>query len=382
MELQLLWAGVRFSARNGNGEGLLSEAARTGLHLSEVTPQPGGFAARCAAWRYRKLAALARKRRVRLHIAQRTGLYFFLRPFLRRRGLWAGLLLFVPLLLWSQNLVWAVDFSSLSTGQQARAKQLLWETCSISPGSFITQEKLTAGEYALLQSGEFSWASLNFQDGRLVVEAAAAKPVPDIAAGKLDGVLAKAAGTVVRTNLTSGTMLVTPGQAVEAGQPLIGTARTERDGTPIFEPAAGVVFAQFDWEHVQTEPLIVSAKRLTGRQFSRRVVSFHRWSLPLPVWKQFSEETALAISRTVQPEWLGLCLPFSIAETTYYEQTEQEIPYTEEQALALAKLHSLQTLFAAFPDAEFVAQKEDISTENDVLHYRVVYTIVADICAD
>ena len=105
MELQLLWAGVRFSARNGNGEGLLSDAARTGLHLSEVTPQPGGFVARCAAWRYRKLAALARKRRVRLHIAQRTGLYFFLRPFLRRRGLWAGLLLFVPLLLWSQNFV-------------------------------------------------------------------------------------------------------------------------------------------------------------------------------------------------------------------------------------------------------------------------------------
>ena len=204
MELQLLWAGVRFSARNGNGEGLLSEAARTGLHLSEVTPQPGGFAARCAAWRYRKLAALARKRRVRLHIAQRTGLYFFLRPFLRRRGLWAGLLLFVPLLLWSQNFVWAVDPSSLSAGQQARAKQILRETCSIAPGSFITQEKLTAGEYALLQSGEFSWASLNFQDGRLVVEAAAAKPVPDIAAGKLDGVLAKTAGTVVRTNLTGG----------------------------------------------------------------------------------------------------------------------------------------------------------------------------------
>ena len=164
-----------------------------------------------------------------------------------------------------------------------------------------------------------------------MVEAAAAKPVPDIAAGKLDGVLAKTAGTVVRTNLTGGTMLVTPGQAVEAGQPLIGTARTERDGTPIFEPAAGAVFARFDWEHVQTEPLIVSAKRLTGRQFSRRVVSFNGWNLPLAVW---------------------------------------------------AKLHSLQALFAAAPEAEFVAQKEDISTENDTLRYRVVYTIIADICAD
>ena len=69
-------------------------------------------------------------------------------------------------------------------------------------------------------------------------------------------------------------------------------------------------------------------------------------------------------------------------ETTYSKQTEQEIPYTKEQALALAKLHSLQALFNAYPDAAFVAQKEDVSIENDILHYRVVYTIVANICAE
>ena len=147
---------------------------------------------------------------MRLHIAQRTGLYFFLRPFLRRRGLWAGLLLFVPLLLWSENFVWAGGPSSLSAGQQARAKQILREACSIAPGSFITQEKLTAGEYALLQSGEFSWASLNFQDGGLVVEAPAAKPVPDIAAGKLDGVLAKTAGGVHSQIVSGADHLVSP----------------------------------------------------------------------------------------------------------------------------------------------------------------------------
>ena len=28
----------------------------------------------------------------------------------------------------------------------------------------------------------------------------------------------------------------------------------------------------------------------------------------------------------------------------------------------------------------FVAQKVDVTTENDTLHYRVVYTIIADIC--
>lgn len=209
-----LWAGAAFSARNGDTDGLLSEAARTGLHLTDISPAPGGFTARCAAWRYLRLAKLARKRRVHLRIRKDRAV-FLLRPYLRRRGLWAGLLLFVPLLLWSQGIVWAVDASGLTTGQQARAASVLRETVSLMPGSIVTQEKLAAGEYALLQSGEFSWVSLNFLDGRLELEAAEAKLVPDIAAGTLHGLRAKAAGTVVNTNLVSGTMLVVPGQAVE-----------------------------------------------------------------------------------------------------------------------------------------------------------------------
>lgn len=132
------------------------------------------------------------------------------------RGLWAGLFLFLPLLLWLQGAVWATDFTTLTPGQRARAEVILRQQ-ALSAGEFVSEEKLTAGEYALLQSGEFSWASLNFSKGRLIVEAAAAKPVPDIASGTLHGITARVAGTVLETNLTSGTMLVTPGQAVEAG---------------------------------------------------------------------------------------------------------------------------------------------------------------------
>ena len=248
-----LWAGVRFAAQNGNTGGLLTAAAQNGLHLSAITAQPGGFCARCAAWRYPELSRLARRYRVRLRVQKRDGLFFRLRPLLRRRGLWAGLFLFLPLLLWLQGAVWATDFTTLTPGQRARAEVILRQQ-ALSAGDFVSEEKLTAGEYALLQSGEFSWASLNFSKGRLIVEAAAAKPVPDIASGTLHGITARVAGTVLETNLTSGTMLVTPGQAVEAGQGLIGTARMERDGTLIFQPAAGRVLAQFEWEFSETLP--------------------------------------------------------------------------------------------------------------------------------
>ena len=375
-----LWASVRFTAQNGDTGGLLTAAAQSGLHLSAVAPLPGGFGARCAAWHYRPLSKLARKRRVRLRIQQRDGLFFWLRPLLRCRGLWAGLCLFVPLLLWLQGAVWAIDFTTLTPGQQARAAVVLRDH-ALEPGAFISEKKLTAGEYALLQSGEFSWASLNFAKGRLVVEAAAAKPVPEIAAGTLHGITARVAGTVLETNLTSGTMLVTPGQQVEAGQGLIGTARTERDGTLIFQPAAGRVLAQFEWEFAEALSTTLETDQLTGAVSHRYKIHFGGKAFSLPHWGSLTEEDHVVI-RHLHPAFGELTLPCSLEEATLYHTQRETLSYTEDQLLSLARLHSRQALYAAYPDAVIQARKEDFSPEDSQFHYRVCYTVTADICQE
>lgn len=380
MELIQHWAGISFSAQNGDPEGLLTAAAAGSLPLSDVVPRPGGFSARCAAWHYRKLAALARKRRVRLRIQKRCGLFFRLRPLFRRRGLWAGCLVFLPLLLWLQGFVWFIEPVGLTPGQQARAAVVLWEA-GLFPGNVVTQDKLTAGEYALLQSGEFSWASLNFMKGKLVAEAAAAKPVPDIAAGTLHGLRAKVSGTVVSTNLISGTMLVVPGQAVETGQGLIGTARAERDGTLIFQPAAGIVRAQFEWEDEQEAALTLPTEQLTGRQTVRRTLFWNGQSIALPsLYPVPTASEAKAVIRHDQPEIFGIPFPCFIEETSYYYKEAVDLERTEEQALAIARLQSKQALQENWPDFQLLARKEDVSIEENTLHYRIVYTIVANIC--
>lgn len=379
MEPVRLWAAVEFTACNGSTEALLTAAARAGLHPYGVTALPGGFGGRCAAWQYPRLAALARKHRVRLRIRRKLGLYFRLRPLLRRAGLWAGLAVFVPLLLFAQQFVWYADTSSLTTGQAARASAILREA-GLQPGAAVTEAKLTAGEYALLHSGEFSWASLNFAKGRLVVEAAAARPKPDIAAGTLHGIRARCSGTVVRTNLVSGTMLVVPGQQVEAGQGLIGTARSERDGTLIFAPAAGTVLAQFEWNDTRTVPLEENVFQYTGgcTRSIELLVFGQAFALPAAA----APENAVLTARHYQPELplLGLALPCSIRETCRYGQQPETLCRTEEQAAALARLQSLQALYAAWPDAERIARKEDCTVNDGRLNYTVTYTIVADIC--
>ena len=379
MEPVSLWAAVAFTARNGSTESLLTAAAQQGVHPYGITALPGGFRAHCAAWQYQRLAALARKHHVRLRVQKKQGLYFCIRPLFHRAGLFAGLAVFIPLLLWAQQFVWFADASALTTGQATRAAAVLRQA-GLQPGAFVTEAKLTAGEYALLHSGEFSWASLNFAKGRLEIEAAAAKPKPDIAAGTLHGIRAKYSGTVVRTNLTSGTMLVTPGQEVEAGQGLIGTARAERDGTLIFAPAAGTVAAQFEWSDTRAVPLEETILQRTGRCASAYEVLLFGQTLSLPAAP--APESAVSTIRHFQPETLlfGLPLPCAVQEVSRYAQQPQTLLRTEEQAAALARLQSLQVLYAALPDAEILACKEDRTVNGCTLDYTVTYTVVADIC--
>lgn len=377
MEPVRLWAAVAFTAQNGSPEALLTAAAAQSLHLYGIAPLPDGFCGHCAARHYRQLAALARRRHVRLRIQKKQGLYFLLRPLLRRRGLWTGFAAFGLVLLWLQSFVWAVDASALTRGQQARAAAVL-RSCGLQPGALITEAKLTAGEYALLESGEFSWASLNFEKGRLAVEAAAARAKPEIAAGTLHGLRARCSGTVLRTNLVSGTMLALPGQAVEAGQGLIGTARSERDGTLIFAPAAGTVVAQFEWENTQAVPLEQTVLQRTGESSTAFRLSFAGRALFLPAAPPvggFTEQV-----RHFQLEFFGLPLPCAVEETTRSACQPQTLRYTEQHALALARLHSLQALAQEFPDAELLARKEDWAAAENTLHYTVTYTVAADIC--
>ena len=87
-----------------------------------------------------------------------------------------------------------------------------------------------------------------------------------------------------------------------------------------------------------------------------------------------------AVIRHDQPEAFGIPLPCFIEETSYYYKEAVYLERTEEQALAIARLQSKQALQANWPDFELLARKEDVSVEESTLHYRVVYTIVANIC--
>lgn len=71
------------------------------------------------------------------------------------------------------------------------------------------------------------------------------------------------------------------------------------------------------------------------------------------------QENARAITRHLHPAFWGLALPCSVEETVFYHTQNETLSYTGDQMLALARLHSRQALYAAYPDAVLLTRKED-----------------------
>ncbi len=416
-----LWAGVSFTAMGGQTATFLQRAAQKEMKLRHIRPLLGGVSAQCSARRYLALRKIARPCRVKLQITARHGVYFVLRGLFNRKGLWAGVLAFALLASTQRNLIWQIDDSDLTTGQQARVAALLWEECGIAAGAYYSEELLAQGETVLLSaSDEFSWVSLNFAGGRLTVEVTAATAVPEIAEGTLGDITASVAGEIVSVNVGQGTPVVSAGQMVEAGDVLIAAARLEHDGeTLVYEPTAGEVLAQFSVSYsaslatvqqvnLPTEPLGIETDcslYAFGKVFDvpnfSDVLDGDRWRFfasDTPLLQLFglgaaesagnlgqdaemNEVLPITTTRNVQLSWFGFALPVTILEENTLYYTEVDIIYTQEELYAMARLACSEQLYADYPDAEIVGYRENIIEEGDVFALTVEYQIVADICS-
>ena len=69
----------------------------------------------------------------------------------------------------------------------------------------------------------------------------------------------------------------------------------------------------------------------------------------------------------------------AVEETTYYGRRAGEVVYSEEQALAMARLSALRALEAEWPGAAVAALQESIETRSGRLYYQVTYTLLGDI---
>ena len=376
----MLWAGVAFTAQGGRIETLLQRAAEQHLRLRRITPCPGGFSAACSARRYPALARIARRCRVRLRIRRRAGLYFRLRPLLRRLGLWLGLAVFGAVLLLSRRMIWSMEYVGLTQSVQARAAATL-RACGIREGVCVDDALLTLGETALVeQDPDIGWASLNFAGGRLTVETAPAAPVPAIRETRYSDLTARVSGMVLSMDVQAGYPAVEAGQTVEAGQVLIAASKLDRQGRPVTGSAAGSVTARFQWTFSSEQPLYCEAAQPDGgvRSIWRLTAAGRTWQ-----WQGADGEAPAAIQTHTHHYGLtvlGLPLPVAVEETVLVSGSVRTVRLSERLALDRLRLAAARALAQEWPDAVTETVQEQTELRDDTLFYRLQLQIAADIC--
>lgn len=369
---------VRFRAEGGDAEKLLTACAGQGIPVSGVRATALGFTAWTPARCYHRLRPLARRSHTRVRLAKKQGLCFVLLRWRGRWGLVLGPLVLAAVLAFSGNVVWAIRFDGLPAAQQIQLRSQLLQA-GIWEGAWLRPDSLDAARQELLaQNEEYSWLTLNFYRGRLVVEASQLRPAPELPQGRSCDLVSVADGVVLEVNIQSGQPLCGPGQTVAKGQQLAAGRYQDRDGRVFEVQSAGEVMAQVTFRCQAQQPMETTvALPQSGGRRGRRLLVLGQ-TIPLSPQPQAGpEEQASVTSRPLTI--LGFALPATLEETWVTGSVQQTVTFTEEQALELAKLACREQLLQQLPGAEIQSERVYSRLEQGKLQVEMELVAVAQI---
>lgn len=244
----------------------LASALAAGVSVLRALGRSGALEVEISPAGLSTLRRAARNHRAKVRVLSRSGLPYAQFAALRRPGIFVGAFLYFAALVLTQTVIWAVrvEGAPKALGDVVAQKA---HALGAVPGALRFRVDPDRLARALVEAiPAITWAGVSMEGGLLTVTVAPRLlPQQRVPAG-LDLVAARA-GTVVRTVLEHGTLLVEPGTPVAAGQMLVlGSVEpgpTERGGVPgpvRREPAAAQVYVQFPFS---------KAIRVSRRQATR-----------------------------------------------------------------------------------------------------------------
>lgn len=375
---QRAMAQVEFTALGGRYEHFIDVCTQQGLPISNLVPIPGGVQGLVPARHYRRAAQVGRSCRTRLRVERRRGLWFRMRWLRGRWGMVVGPVLFWVAVLAFGQVVWAVRWSeSLTDFQRQQLRQGLY-SMHIEEGAVLNQETVRRAEKLLLsQQPDFAWVALNFNRGRLVVEAAPAAQKPAIEGTEPGDLLAKADGLLLEVNTEQGIAAKKKGQTVAEGEVLIQGWRTDRTGAHIPTHAKGSALAQVQKVYQCSQPLTYHA--LVAQQGVQEHLAIQLLGRRFEWGSQPQQAQALSSTQRSPLQVFGFTLPATVERTLIVPRSTVQVQLTDQQAADYARMACYQQLYQQFPDAVILEHEEDWQQQENQVEYTLWVKFTADL---
>ncbi len=323
---------VVFEAVGGFPERFLNLCANAKIPLWDAQFHGDTMEAKTTVEGYKRIRKSAHAAGVHLHIREKCGVPFFFSQNKKRKGLFIGIVIFLAVLFVLSSMVWSVRVVGNETIPEEEILAVA-EDLGIYVGA--RKKSLHASELAdsITEKIEaLSWAAVNIDFSRVVIEVREATPKPDISDVKTpSNIIAAEDGILTRLDVYSGTPAQLEGSAILKGDLLISGVMENKDNSERLKSADGHAYARverpFCFTGTETEVAVCKAVH------SRKILYF--FGLRIPLGKPLGEK-AFAVMHA--PENKDTVLPLGLITEHAADYAVQEEEIKTETALHLSAM--------------------------------------------
>ena len=273
---------VIFEAVGKFPERLINLALINDITLVKPVGKKGMLTAQVSVDEYRQLCKIRKKAMLRLKVKKKTGFPFILYRNRKRKGLWAGAVLFGVLIYILSGFIWSIDINGNNAISIYEIQGDLREN-GIYVGALKKNINVTDAERKLeLKSGRIAWMSVNITGCRADVEISESQDMPEIVDKATPcNLKAKKTGQILKMNVKEGQKNAAVGDGVAKGQMLVsGIVDIGDTGTSLVVHSEGEIYAG-----VSEKEIIRVLKSRKFKDISelrqRRVIKFLNFKFPL-----------------------------------------------------------------------------------------------------
>lgn len=331
---RFLFGYVGFTARGGFPERFINLCRHNNILLWDLKCTDSVIKACTDCTGYKKIRSVARKSGMKVRIAKKYGLPFFIERHSRRIGLLIGACFCVAVVTVLSTRIWSVDVVG-NVRVPSETIIGVFEELGVKKGVAGSKIDIGSTEIAALQKlPELSWLNINIvgSAARIEVRETVESPQLDGDTATPTDIVAARDGQIVILRPFNGTQEQVIGNPVLKGDLLISGIEENDDLTVSFCRASGYVVARTNRKVSVSQPNKLNVKKAVEQKKSY-ILNFLFFSIPLgrrSAEGAYREKSEIFIN--------GVTLPVGITECTQTVYEDSEVTLSQEQTKLLSFL--------------------------------------------
>ncbi|MCD7827059.1 MAG: sporulation protein YqfD [Clostridiales bacterium] len=319
---------IIFEGKAGFPERFINLCSQTGVNIWDVKCVSGSLTAKTDIKSYKKIRPCVRKSGMKVKIKKKCGVPFLIKPYLQRKGIFAGAALSVIFLSLLLSTVWSIEVTG---NEKFTDEQIISiaEEYGIYPGAFRNSIDIQYVKAQIKANVDgISWFSVNIDGGKVSLEVSETEGDntiydKDTPCNLISGV----DGEVLKIEAYVGEPAVKPGDAVVKGDLLISGVKEKADGTPYFVHAMGTAVIRTYRTIEYSVPLTIKAMKI---EKTKNYPSLYIFGLTTPA--PSIDEYGIKRAERKMLSFRGTSLPIGIVSHKYSFISECSVTLSLQQA--------------------------------------------------